>query len=164
MTCSAWSQELPFIFKGRVENSDLGSNEGSVTVSIVQNNGTLFSVQSASNGKYTLRGNINYSSAFDVVFSKDGLVSKRVNFNLSGMNEEDIPPGEVRPVEELDMTMFREREGVDFTFLDSEPVASFDWSDRTMSSDLDRAASQKMRAKINDLLLKVISTGIIIGR
>lgn len=154
MTSLAWSQELPFIFKGRVGNSDLGSNEGGVTVSIVQNNGTLFSVQSASNGKYTLRGNINYSSAFDIVFSKDGLVSKRVNFNLSGMNEEDVPPGEVRPIEELDMIMFKERENIDFTFLDSEPVASFDWSDRTMSSDLDKTASQKMRTKINDLLLK----------
>jgi epidermal growth factor receptor substrate 15 len=154
MTGAAWSQELPFLFKGRVENSDISGYEGGVTVAIVQNNGTVFSVQSASNGKYNLRGNINYSIAFEVVFSKEGLVSKRVKFDLTSMNEEDAPPGEVRPVAELDMTMFKVREDIDFTFLDSEPVASFDWSSRTMSSNLDQAGSEKMRAKINNLLLK----------
>jgi epidermal growth factor receptor substrate 15 len=154
MTGAAWSQELPFLFKGRVENSDISGYEGGVIVAIVQNNGTVFSVQSASNGKYNLRGNINYSIAFEVVFSKEGLVSKRVKFDLTSMNEEDAPPGEVRPVAELDMTMFKVREDIDFTFLDSEPVASFDWSSRTMSSNLDKAGSEKMRAKINNLLLK----------
>lgn len=153
ITATAWSQELPFIFKGRVENIDNGGYEGAVTVAIVQNGENKFSVQSSSNGKYTLRGNIDYSSAFDVVFSKGGLVSKRVHFDLSDMNEEDIPPGEVRPVEELNMTLFKERDNVDFSFLDSEPVASFDWSTRTMSSKLDGPAMNKMKAKIEGLLL-----------
>lgn len=154
MTASAWSQELPFLFKGRVENTDVGGYEGGVSVSIVQSGGTLFSAQTASNGKYTLRGNINYGVAFDVVFSKGGLVSKKVHFDLSDMNEEDIPPGEVRPIEALDMTMFKVRANIDFSFLDTEPVASFDWNTRQMSAGLDAVAMNKMKAKIEKLLLQ----------
>ena len=147
-----WSQELPFVFKGQIENSDIGKREAGVTVSVVQGGTTLFSTSSASNGKYSLRGDINYSTPFTVVFSKSGMVSKKVNFDLSKMNEEDVPPGDVRPIETLDMSLFKERDNVDFSFLDTQPVASFDWNTQGMHARLDAVASNKIKTKILKLL------------
>jgi tetratricopeptide (TPR) repeat protein len=147
-----WSQELPFVFKGKVENTDLGKNEAGVTVSVIQNGSTLFSTSSASSGKYSLRGNVNYTIPFEVVFSKAGLVSKKVSFDLTKMNEEDAPPGDMKPVEELNMELFKERENVDFSFLQTQAVASFDWNTRGLSVRLDAVESNKIRTKILELL------------
>ena len=152
-SCLAWSQSLTFLYKGRVENNDIGGFEQGVKVSVVQNGSSLFNTTTASSGKYTLRGDINYTSPFEVVFSKDGLVSKKVSFDFTRINEEDLPAGdEYRPVEALDMSMFKKRENVDFSFLDSQPVAKFDWNTRKMEADLDDVASADIKVKILKLL------------
>ncbi len=150
----AWSQQLAFVFKGQIENQDLGKKEGGVKVSIVQGGTTVASTTSSSNGKYSLTGTANYRQPFTVVFSKGGLVSKMVRFNLSTLNEEDIPPGEeYRPVESLDMTMFGEREYADFSFLENEPVADFEWNEKKLRLGYDQAASNRVRTKIEELLI-----------
>jgi len=152
-SCLVWSQSLTFLYKGRVENNDIGGFEQGVKVSVVQNGSSLFNTTTASSGKYTLRGDINYTSPFEVVFSKDGLVSKKVSFDFTRINEEDLPAGdEYRPVEALDMSMFKKRENVDFSFLDSQPVAKFDWNTRKMEADLDDVASADIKVKILKLL------------
>lgn len=148
-----WSQSLQFVFRGVIENIDLGKNEGGVTISIVQNGSSLGSAQSASNGKYTLKGNVNYKLPFDVVFTKSGLVTKKVAFDLSKLNEEDTPAStEFEPVEELNMTLFKVRENVDFSFLDSEPVAKFTYDEKNLAAKVDMATVNRMRTKIDDLL------------
>ncbi|HIP32786.1 MAG TPA: hypothetical protein EYG86_08500, partial [Crocinitomicaceae bacterium] len=149
---SSWSQMIPFVEKGVVENSDLGKREAGVKVSFVQNGSTLFSSTSASNGKYTIKGTFDYSKPYTIVFSKSGLVSKKVFFDFSKMNEEDIPAGDFRPVESLDMTLFKERENVDFSFLNSEPVAKFDWNTRQMAPRLDAVGMTNMKNRILKLL------------
>lgn len=143
---------LPFMERGVVENTDLGQREGGVKVSFVQNGSTLFSSVTASSGKYTLKGTFDYSKPYTIVFSKSGLVSKKVYFDFSRMNEEDIPAGDFRPVESLDMTLFKERENVDFSFLQTEPVAKFDWNTRQMAPRLDAVASTEMKNRILKLL------------
>lgn len=148
-----WSQSLKFAFNGRVENLDLGKNEGGVTISIVQNGSTIASSQSASNGKYSLKADVNYTQPFDVVFSKPGFVAKKVNFDFSGLNEEDTPASaEYAPVDDLSMSIFKERETTDFSFLNTEPVAKFAWDNRKLAANLDNAQASRMRSKIDALL------------
>ncbi|MDG1332753.1 MAG: hypothetical protein P8P74_10505 [Crocinitomicaceae bacterium] len=148
-----WSQSLQFLFRGRVENFDLAKNEGGVKISIVQGGSTVASTNSSSNGKYTLKGSANYTQPFDVVFSKGGFVSKRVAFDFSRLNEEDTPASaEFQPIETLDMTLFKERDNVDFSFLDTEPVAAFTWNEKKMNAKLNGTVVNKMRAKIEALL------------
>ena len=155
LTSTLTAQSLTFLFKGTVNNSDLGKNETGVTVSIVQNGTILTTATTASNGKYTLKGNPSYSSPFSVVFSKAGMVSKKVNFNLNGLNEEDLPASaEYQPIADLSMSMFSERPNIDFSFLNTEPVASFDWNATKAVPDLNKVASDKTKAKIENLLLQ----------
>ncbi len=149
-----WSQQLTFVFKGTVENQDLGKNESGVTVAVVQGGSSVLTTTTVSSGKYSLRGEINYKQPFDIVFSKGGLVSKKVHFDFSKMNEEDAPPGDIRPVDALDIALFKERENIDFSFLNTEPVASFDWNTRQMAISLDAVESANMRKKIDELLNK----------
>ena len=149
----SWSQSLTFLYKGMVENTDLGKRESGVSVVLIQNGTTLFSATTASNGKYTLTGDVVYTQPFLIVFSKAGLVSKKVAFDFSRMNEEDIPAGDIyKPMEALDMTLFKERDNADFSFLESEPVASIDWNTRQMSPRLDDAAVAEMKNRILKLI------------
>lgn len=153
-TC-VWSQGLVFEFKGQVDNLDVNKREGGVTVSIVQGSSTVASATTASNGKYTLSSTINYKTPFKVVFSKPGFVSKFVQFNLTSLNEEDIPAGTTfRPLEDLSMSIFGNRDNVDFSFLNAESVATFDWNANGGAVRLNSVESAKMSKKILDLLEK----------
>ena len=155
LTSTLTAQSLTFLFKGTVNNSDLGKNETGVTVSIVQNGTILTTATTASNGKYNLKGNPSYSSPFSVVFSKAGMVSKKVNFNLNGLNEEDLPASaEYQPITDLSMSIFSERPNIDFSFLNTEPVASFEWNAAKAIPDLNKVASDKTKAKIENLLMQ----------
>lgn len=150
-----WSQSLVFEFKGQVDNLDVNKREGGVTVSIVQGGSTVSSSTTASNGKYSLSSPVNYKSPFKVVFSKPGFVSKYVQFNLSGLNEEDIPAGTTfRPLEDLSMSIFSTRDNVDFSFLNNESVATFDWNANGAAVRLDKVESARVSKKILDLLEK----------
>ncbi len=154
------SQTLKFRFDGLIVNYDSGKKEGGVKVEIVQNGATIESTTTASNGKYVIMKDIDYSIPFDVVFSKAGLVSKRINFNMAGLNVEDTPAGaEYKPVENLSVELFAKRPNVDFSFLETEPVGSFKWSTSKGAADLNVTAEAKIRTKIERLLAEAEAGG-----
>ncbi|MEJ6777806.1 MAG: hypothetical protein QNK85_10895 [Crocinitomicaceae bacterium] len=147
-----WSQGLNFVFLGKIDNFDLGKSEGGVKISIIQN-GTVASSQSSSNGKYTLKVNMSYTEPFDIVFSKSGFVSKTVSFDLTNLNQEDIPAStEYYPLEALDMSIFKVRDNVDFSFLDREPVVSFTYDQNSSGAKFDSRKSTQIKTKIKNLL------------
>lgn len=151
----SWSQSIVFEFKGQVENLDAGKNEGGVSVSIVQGGSTVATATTASNGRYSLSSSVNYKTPFKVVFSKAGFVSKFVQFNLAGVNEEDIPAGATfKPVEDLSMSIFKNRDNVDFSFLNNQSVATFDWNASGAAVRLNSVESAKISKQILDLLAK----------
>ena len=150
----SYGQTTKFRFDGTVSNLDANKNEGGVTVSVVQNGTTLFTATSSSSGRYLLTGDINYSQPFDVVFAKAGFIGKKVNFNFSGANPEDLPASaEFKPVTALDMTLFGSRPNVDFGFLATQPIAQFSWDAKKGAADLNTSQAAQMRTKIDQLLL-----------
>ena len=146
------AQNLFFRVGGKITNSDTKKNEAGVTVSFVSGGKTLSSVVTSTNGKYDLRVDAPMKGTFMIVYSKAGFVTKKISFNGSTMNAEDIPAGAEFPLPTLDMDLFSERPTADFSFLNNEPVASFFWSETKMIIDYDKESSAKVRKKIDDLL------------
>jgi epidermal growth factor receptor substrate 15 len=145
------SQTLDVRFDGSISNIDLAKKEGGVTVTIIQNGQTISSGTSGTNGRYSVKGKIDHTKPFDVVISKSGFVSKKINFNFAGMNLEDIPAGEFKPVESLDTDVFANRPGVDFSFLNTQPVGKFTWNQQGFVA-VDEKDKNIMAAKIDKLL------------
>lgn len=150
----SWAQQVNYFFKGVVENFDTDKKQGGVTIELIQNGSVVASAVTASNGKYTLSGPADLKQPIKVKFSKSGFVSKFVTFDMSAANEEDLPAGDLRPLESLSLSIFEERSGVDFGFLNSEPVGKFTYDASKMKPDNDYRHQQKMKLKIENLLAK----------
>ena len=152
------AQSVSFLFKGNITNTGTKKIEPGVTVAIVQDGSTISSALTGADGKYTVKGNVNYSKPFSVVFSKSGLVSQRVNFNYVSLVEDDLPAGaDYQPLPTLNAALFAAAPGSDFSFLNTEPVEIYTWNSVKAAPDLDAAAKAKTKAKID----KIIGTSTV---
>ena len=147
------AQNLNFYFGGKVSNYDSGKKEGGATIDILQNGQVIGSAQTASNGKYQIEALMPDNGKFEVVFKKPGYVTKKVKFDYSSFVNPGIPDGDdyALPVD-LDMAIFAEKPGLDFSFLNREPVASFTFDPQKMVPSYDEGAMRKTKAKIEDLI------------
>ena len=147
------AQSVSFLFKGNITNNDVKKVEPGVTISIVQDGGIIGTATSGADGKYTLKGSVNYKKPFSVVFTKSGLVAQRVNFNYTTLIEEDLPAGaDYQPLPSLNAALFAEVPGGDFSFLNTEPVEIYTWNPVKASPDLDANAKAKITAKITNAI------------
>ncbi len=147
-------QKLPVRFEGVVNNQDLAKKEAGVTIEIKQGGKTIVSASTASNGTYVLKGEVERSQPFEVYYRKQGMVSKKISFDFKNLNVEDTPPGDFSPIKTLDMDLFSDRPGIDFGFLNSEPVAKFEIKPGGISLAFDQQASANVKKKVDDLLKK----------
>ena len=145
------TQQLTFNFSGQITNADTKKSEAGVTVSIIGGGKTLASSQTASNGKYDFETDAPLGGIIQVVFSKAGFVSKKIDINTSKVNVEDLPPGDVQDMI-LPGELFTEKPDIDFSFLKTEPVALFFWDEVSHSMSLDPSVSSKSKKKIADAL------------
>ena len=150
----SFSQNLVYRVGGKITNSDTKKNESGVTISFTRGGQVLSSVTTSSNGKYDLKVEAPMGGLYMITYSKPGFVTKKIRFDGSKMNAEDIPAGVDFPLPTLDMDLFTERANADFSFLNNEPVASFFWSETQMMLDYDKQSSARIRKKIEDLLAK----------
>jgi tetratricopeptide (TPR) repeat protein len=148
------AQNITIPARGRISDQDNGSKLSGVRISLLHNGSEISSSQTSSNGRYQLQGSGPKTGAYTLVYSKSGYVSKKIQLDLNSVNEEDLPAGNAVPIPELDIDLFAERENADFSFLESEPVASFFWDSNNFLLDFDRAASNKTKRKIDNLLAK----------
>lgn len=150
-----YGQNLTFFFGGQISNAETGKKEAGVTVTMVSNGTTVASTTTGSNGKYILKHLMPANSVFDLVFSKPGYVSKRVKFDFATIDMAGQKDGlTYDPVGALDLEIFTDKPNVDFSFLNSEPVASFKYNQAEMAVRNDAALSQRVRQKIEGLLEK----------
>jgi tetratricopeptide (TPR) repeat protein len=149
----AYGQTVQFNYGGQISNYETGKKESGVTVTVMANGAKVASSVTASNGKYILKFDLPAQSVYDIVFSKPGFVSKKVSFDFKRLNTERIKDGEkLNPLDDLSLEIFTVKPGIDFSFLESEPVAKFNAESESTNLALDISASQRMKQKIEGLL------------
>ncbi len=153
MNFMAQKINVQYVFGGQITNYETGKKEGSVTATLISGGKIISTAMTATNGKYLLTANMPAQSNFEIIFSKTGFVSKRIACNFSTMNTERIKEGEkITPMQDLSLEIFTLKPGVDFSFLEKEPVATFGLNADNIVPMLDIAASQRIKQKIEGLL------------
>ena len=146
------AQTMNFLFKGTITNHFTVKPEANSDVSIVQNGSKIASTKTDASGIYTLRGGVSISSIFYVVFSKSGMVEKRIEFDFTKLNEEDVPAGtEYQPVKDLSSSIINDDPKYNVSFLKTEPVGKLTWNDKKMVVEINEAIRENMRKKIDKL-------------
>ena len=148
------AQNITIPVRGRISDQDNSNKLVGVKVSLLHNGSELSSSKTSSNGRYQLQGSGPKVGKYTLVYSKVGYVTKKIQLDLSDVNDEDLPAGNEVPIPDLDIDLFAERENANFEFLDTEPVASFFWDKNNFILDFDRAASNSTKKKIENLLAK----------
>lgn len=146
-----WGQKLDLVFRGSFINVDEQKKESGYKVEVFQEKKLISSSTSSSNGNFNITVGINQDSPFILRFIKPGFVTKIMSFDFDGANEEDIPVGG-EFFDPFQIEVFKEKENVDFTFLETSPVASFYWNKKKMIPELDKSRQEKISNEIKILL------------
>ena len=147
----SWGQKLDLVFRGSFINVDEDKKESGYKVEVFQENKLISSSTSSSNGNFNITVGINQDSPFILKFRKSGFVTKIMSFDFDGANEEDIPTGG-EFFDPFEIQVFKENENVDFTFLETSPVASFYWNKKKLIPELDKSQQEKISNEIKILL------------
>jgi len=154
-----FSQSPTFHVDGSVLNRQTKKPEAQVKVEVNQHNVTLFSTITTGDGTYDLKGKVDLKKTFDVVFKKNGFVSKKMSFDYTSMNDEDLPTGDLSPYTKTPIEIFPLVSGDDFSFLTTEAVAKFYWNEMKLIADFDKGYNEKMKQKIESAFLKIEEQG-----
>ena len=147
---------MNFLFKGTITNHFTVKPEANSDVSIIQNGSKIASTKTDASGIYTLRGGVSIGSIFYVVFSKSGMVEKRIEFDFTKLNEEDVPAGtEYQPVKDLSSSIINDDPKYNVSFLKTEPVGKLTWNDKKMVVEINEAIRENMRKKIDAALKEI---------
>lgn len=139
-----------FVFEGVISDLDAGNLSG-VTISAKSNGTEISKVTSDGQGKYRISLPINKS--YKVFFSKPGYVSKMMTIDANGINEEDLPiGGEIMPPVNLDL--FTERPGADFSFMKSMPIVDWVYLPKKFKMAWDENQYFEAKERIEEALAK----------
>lgn len=153
LSSASWSQNIQTTFKGVVRNTSEGTKEHNVIVSVIQKGDTIDQTYTSRSGKYNLETPCNFKEKIEVHFNKPGYVGKFVTFDLKNLLKEDMSDtSEFRPLESLDLDLFKEIPTADFSFLESAPIAKFYWDVRSFNVAFDNRYTSNIRKKIEAVL------------
>ena len=151
ITNSILSQTFTYTFYGVITNHDTKKEEKNVLISIIVKGKTIDSLYTSKDGSYKMTKPVILGDTIYIVFSKIGFVSKKIELITSIPSSEEILDISTESFN-FSGSIFTERTGIDFSFLNTEPVAIMKWDDSTGVYIIDRVASNIVRAKIETLL------------
>jgi tetratricopeptide (TPR) repeat protein len=142
-----YGQEV--VYEGRLSDRDDESNLSGVEVKAFANGTETFSTTTGRRGDYVVK--LPVGKVYTVKYMKDGYVTKTMRIDVTSVNEEDLPiGGKIMPP--VDIDLFTTKENVDFSFLEEEPVVTWEYDSRNLIMDWDRKVYNKMKERIEDLL------------
>lgn len=118
------AQETVIQLKPSVRDDNSGKSLGGATIEVYKN-GSLFAKESSgSNGKApSIDLPVCIGCTYTVKIKKSGYVTKTAIVDGHSDYPEELPPGTV--VQKFDVSIFESVEGIDFSFLDREPMIEF---------------------------------------
>lgn len=141
------AQNDVYIF-GVVREAEFHKKVPGVSISIFQDGVKFNTVKTNSNGKYELV--LNFDHEYKVVYSYPTLVTKFLTFNLKNVPEMDQEGG--REIN-IDMELFSEIEGVDFSILDN-PIGKFEYNASAMEINYNKEYTDQMKSQLMALMME----------
>ena len=129
-----------------VNDEDAGKRLAGATMEILQDGRPFSNVTSASNGKFPLV-DLPINHTYTIYIKKEGYVTKVAETNALTSYPEDLPNV---LYQEMEISIFKKVEGVDFAFLETQPMAKFEITQNGYVEH-DPAYTKEMLTKINKL-------------
>lgn len=126
-----------------VKDDGTGKSLGGATMEILQDGKPFENKTSASNGKFPIV-DLPINHVYSIYIKKEGYVTKLTEVNTLHSYPEDLPP---IIYQQMEVNIFQKVEGVDFTFLETTPMAKFEIN-RDGYMDYDKAYTSDMLKKI----------------
>lgn len=155
LVLTAFGQDHKLNITGKVSDQKTKKRLGGSTIKVLDGGTVVKSVQASGSGTFSILLPLNKKYRIEV--SKPGKVTKFFNVDVSGIYEEDLPPGNL-PLQ-VDMTLFDDSPNVDFSFLKSEAVVDFFYDDMQASMGFNKGKLNKMKKKIDKLLAEAEAAG-----
>jgi epidermal growth factor receptor substrate 15 len=142
-----YGQEV--VYEGELSDRDGGDNLSGVQVKAFANGSETYSTTTGRRGEYVVK--LPVGKVYTIKYMKNGYVTKTMRVDVTGVNEEDLPiGGNIMPP--VDIDLFTTKESVDFSFLEEEPVVTWEYDNRNLIMDWDRKVYNNMKKRIDDLL------------
>lgn len=146
-----FSQEAQIVLDIKTENDATGRKLGGVTIEILQDGKNIFTKITSSKGKLALV-TVPVGYLYWVKFKKDGYVTKIAQVDGRYDTPEDL---EEESYQELNGSLFESTEGVDFSFMEKEPIIKFEFTPDGYQFTYDQPHFKNMQKNIADLKKKI---------
>jgi len=117
-----------------------------VTIKAFENGKLIDTYETKANGKYEFF--LDVGKQYELVFSKPGIVTKRVSMDARNIPSEDVGAGFSMNIE---MSLFEEMEGLDVSIL-NQPIGIAKYNANTGALEFDFAYTQKIKDELNRLM------------
>lgn len=142
-----YGQEV--VYEGKLSDHDDNSKLSGVEVKAFANGSEVYSTTTGRRGEYVVK--LPVGKVYTVKYMKNGYVTKTMRIDVTNVNEEDLPiGGKIMPP--VDIDLFTKRENVDFSFLEEEPVVTWEYDTRNLIMEWDKKVYNNMKKRIDDLL------------
>ena len=145
-TGGVFAQDASLVVSGTLKHEETKQRLANVTVSVLQFGEPFDEIDVDKNGKYYL--DLPMRGDYTVIFSADGMISKRVAINSSSTPEGELTDGFVF---DLDMSLFDAIDGFD-TEITETPIGIASYNDRNGRIQFDLDHTSEMRRRIEDEL------------
>jgi tetratricopeptide (TPR) repeat protein len=153
LSFGAFGQGMVIELKPEVRDDDNGKSLGGAVIEIYKG-GTLFAKETSSNnGKVKpIELPVCIGCKYTIKIKKSGYVTKTAIVDAHSDYPEEMPPGTY--VQKFEVSIFEQVEGIDFSFLDREPMVEFSVDPYGMVT-YDQDKIKIMKKKIADLKKKM---------
>ncbi len=141
-----------FVFDGNVKDMDSKKDISGVVITATVGGSEIKKVTTDASGNYTL--SLPIDKEYKVTYSKAGYVAKHMTIDARGINEEDLPIGGKIMPSAVNLDLFTNREGGDFSFLQNTPVVHWKYKTREMKMAWDANLASATKKRIDDELAK----------